>query len=214
MEVVGKTKFRGKDTILVRSQVTELGGFLGFIVKFLRIYKESNTFDSYIDPDTLTPVRYEVYRLNKDGSKKLNEHIYFDRKLNRIVSLEDDSAILINAPPDTQDIFSSFLSLIRRFNAERLFVGKRFYMNVYMYKKISRVETEVTDITPVNGMPVYTLRIEKLPDIFKYPASIVFDVADVGGGFKFPTTGKCTINVPVLKGITVDGELREIKRAS
>ena len=32
MEVLGNTKFRGGDVILVRAQVTELGGFLGFIV--------------------------------------------------------------------------------------------------------------------------------------------------------------------------------------
>ncbi len=75
MEVLNTTKFHDKETILVRSQVNEIGGFLGFIVKFLRIYKESNTFDSYIETKTFMPIRYEVYKLNKDGSKKVNDHV-------------------------------------------------------------------------------------------------------------------------------------------
>lgn len=210
MEALDKVKFKGKDTILVRSHVTRVGGLLGFIVRFLRIYKESNTFDSYIDLDTLMPVRYEVYRLNKDGSKRLNEDIYFDRKLNRIVSLEDDSIVINNAPPDAQDAFSTFLSLLRRFNTEKLFVGKKFYINLYAYKKVSKVEVEVTALKVVNDKPVYTLEIKELPDIFKHPASITFEVADNGNGFNLPTKGRCTIDVPALPDINIDGELKQL----
>jgi hypothetical protein len=213
MEVLGKTEFRGRDVILVRSQVTELGGFLGFIVKFLRIYKESNTFDSYIDPDTLMTVRYEAYKLNDNGSKKLTEHVYFDRKLSRVVSLEDNKTIMSNVAPDIQDAFSVSLALLYRFNTEKLFVGKRFELNLYGYREAFKVDLEVTRLTMTDGTSVYTLEIEELPAVFKHPASVSFEVTDIGGGLKFPTRGKCTIDVPVLPNITVKGELKEIKRA-
>jgi len=207
MEVIGNTKFRGRDVILVRSQVTELGGFLGFIVKFLRIYKESNTFDSYIDADTLMTVRYEVYKLSDDGSRKPTEHIYFDRELNRVVSLEDNRTVISDVAPDIQDVFSIFLDLLCRFNTEKLFVGKKFLLNIYGYEEAFKVKVEVTHLTMTNGTPVYTLEIKKLPAVFKYPASVSFEVTDVGEGFKLPTRGQCTINVPLLPDITVKGGL-------
>lgn len=214
MEILGNTKFRGRDVILVRSQVTELGGFLGFIMKFLRIYKGANTFDSYIDADTFMAVRYEVYKLNNDGSKKLTEHIYFDRELNRVVSLEDNKTIISNVAPDIQDALSIFLDVLYRVNTEKLFVGKKFELNLYAYKEAFKVEVEVTRLTMTNGTAVYTLEIKELPAVFKYPASISFEVTDVGDGFKFSTRGRCTIDVPVLPNITIKGELKEIRRAS
>ena len=211
MEILGNTEFRGEDVVLVRSQVTELGGFLGFIVRFLRIYKESNTFDSYIESDTFMTIRYEVYNLNDDGSKKLSEHIYFDRERNRVVSLTDNKTIISNAALDIQDAFSIFLDLIHKFNTEELFVGKRFKVNLYAYKKSYKVEIEVTHLALVNGTAVYTLEIKELPAVFKYPTAISFEVTDVRDGLKLPTRGKCTIHVPVLPDIAIEGELKEIR---
>ena len=214
MEVLENTKFRGKDVILVRSQMIKLGGLLGFIVKFLRVYRGSNTFDSYIDPDTFMPVRYEIYKLNKDGSKKLNEHVYFDRELNRVVSLEDSKTIVSNVAPDVQDTFSAFLDLICRFNTEKLFVGKKFSVDIYGYEEAFEVEMEVTHWKLRNGIAVYTLEIDQLPAVFKHPASVSFEVTDVGGGFRLPTKGKCTIDVPVLTSVTVKGDLTEVRRGN
>jgi len=210
MEILENTKFRGRDVILVRSQVTELGGFLGFIVRFLRIYKESNTFDSYIDADTFMTVRYEVYKLNDDGSRKLTEHIYFDRKSNRVMSLEDNKTIINNAAPDIQDVFSIFLDILHKLNTERLFVGMKFAFNLYGYKEAFEVEIEVTRLTMAGGRPVYTLEIKELPAVFKHPASVSFEVTDVGEGFNLPTRGQCTIDIPFLPDITVKGGLREV----
>ncbi|MGQ9608823.1 MAG: DUF3108 domain-containing protein [bacterium] len=204
------TRFRDKETILIRSQVSEVGGFLGFIVKFLRIYKESNTFDSYVDLNTLMSTRYEVYKLKKDGSKKVNEHVYFDRKLNKIISLENNETIINHANPDVQDIFSIFLYLLNKFKNETLFVGKKINVNLYAYKKISNVDIEVINQQKINGKNVYTLKIKELPEIFKYPASIIFEVAEDVAGNKFPTKGKCIIDVPVLGNIEIDGELTRL----
>lgn len=212
MEVLENTKFRGEDVILLRSRRTRLGGLLGFIVKFLRAYKGSNTFDSYIDPDTFMAVRYENYELSKDGSKKVNEQIYFDRELNRVVSLEDNKTIVSNVAPDIQDIFSAFLALIYRLNTEELFVGKEFSVNIYGHEEAYEVEIEVTHWKLRNGTAVYTLEIEELPAIFKHPASVSFEVTDVRDGFSLPTRGKCTIDVPVLTSITIKGNLREARR--
>lgn len=207
MEVLNTTRFRDKEIILVRSQVSEVGGFLGFIVKFLRIYKESNTFDSYIDLNTLMSTRYEVYKLNKDGTKKVNEHVYFDRKSNRIISLEDNKVIINNADPDVQDTFSIFLSLLDKLKSEPLFVGKKISVNLYAYKKITNVDIKVINKRIVSGKDVYILEIKELPNIFKYPTAIVFEVTEDEKGNKFPTKGKCIIDVPVIGNIEIDGEL-------
>ena len=214
MEVLDNTKFRGEDVILVRAQVTKLGGFLGFIVRFLRIYKESNTFDSYIDPDTFMVVRYETYKLDDDGSKKVTEHVYFDRELNRVMSFGNSKTLIDNVAPDIQDTFSFFMNFLYRLNIEDLFVGKRFEANIYAYKEAFKIEMEVTHLTLIDGATTYTLEVEELPEVFKYPASIRFAVTDVDGGLKLPTGGKCTIKVPVLPDITIDGEVREMRRAS
>lgn len=207
MEVLNTTKFRDKETILVRSQVSEVGGFLGFIVKFIRIYKESNTFDSYIDTNTLMSIRYEVYKLDKNGTKKVNEHVYFDRKSNKIISLEDNKVIINNADHDVQDTFSIFLSLLNKLKNESLFVGKKISVNLYAYKKISKVDIKVISKRIVSGKDVYTLEIKEIPEIFKYPTSIEFEVAEDEKGNKFPTKGKCIIDVPVIGNIEIDGEL-------
>jgi hypothetical protein len=212
IEILGNTKFRGRDVILVRSQVTELGGFLGFIVKFLRVYRESNTFDSYINADTFMTVRYEIYKLNDDGSKKPTEHIYFDRELNRVVSLEDSKTIISNVAPDIQDASSILLDILYRLNTERLFVGKKLVSNLYSYREAFKVEVEVTGLTMADGTTIYTLEIKDLPAVFKHPASLSFEVADVGEGFRLPTRGWCTIDVPVLPNVTIEGGLKEIKR--
>jgi hypothetical protein len=214
MEVLENTKFRGKDVILVRSQMTKLGGLLGFIVKFLRVYRGSNTFDSYIDPDTFMTVKYENYKLNKDGVKKLNEHIYFDRELNRVVSLQHNKTMVSDVAPDIQDTFSAFLQLICRFNTEELFVGKKFSVDIYGYEEAFEVEIEVTHWKLRNGKAVYTLEIERLPAVFKHPAFVSFEVTDVEDGFRLPTRGKCTIDVPVLTSVTVKGDLRQVRPGS
>ena len=198
-----------ENAILVRSQVTELGGLLGFLARFLRMYKKSNTFDSYIDSVEFTTVRYEIYRLKKDGSKETAEHIYFDREQKRIVSLKNNKTIVKNVPPDIQDAFSAFLELIRRFNNEKLFPGKVFQVNLYGYEKAFRVKVEVLHQALRDGKTVYTLEIADLPEVFKYPASITFEVTDIGNGFQFPTRGECTIRVPLFPDITVKGELRK-----
>ena len=198
-----------ENAILVRSQVTELGGLLGFLARFLRMYKKSNTFDSYIDSVEFTTVRYEIYRLKKDGSKETAEHIYFDREQKRIVSLKNNKTIVKNVPPDIQDAFSAFLELIRRFNNEKLFPGKVFQVNLYGYEKAFRVKVEVLHQALRDGKTVYTLEIADLPEVFKYPASITFEVTDIGNGFQFPTRGECTIKIRLFPDITLRGELRE-----
>lgn len=207
MEVLNKARFRDKEAILVRSQVSEVGGFLGFIVQFLRIYKESNTFDSYIDPITLLPIRYEVYKLNKNGTRKVNEHVFFDRKANKIISLEDNGVIINHADRDVQDTFSIFLHLLNRFKSETLFVGKKISVHLYAYKKVSQVDIKVINQQIVNGRNVYTLEIKELPEIFKYPTTVVFEVAEDTMGYKLPTKGKCIIDIPVLGNIEINGEL-------
>jgi len=213
MEVLENTKSSGKDAILVRSHVTKLGGFLGFIVKFLRMYKKSNTFDSYIDPETFMAMRYEVYQLNDDGSVELTEHIYFDRELNKVVSLVDNETIISDTSSDIQDAFSVFLNLLCRVNTEELSVGKEFELNLYAYRKAFKVEIDVTRLLLTGSRTIYTLEIEELPAMFKYPASLSFEVTDVEG-LKLPIAGKCIIHVPVLPDITIDGEFTEIKCAS
>lgn len=197
------------NVILVRSRVTELGGLLGFIAKFLRMYKESNTFDSYIDSVEFLTARYEIYKLNKDGSKDTAEHIYFDRERKRIVSLTDSKTIVKNVPPDIQDAFSAFLELIRRFNDEELFPGKVFEVNLYGYEKAFKVKVEVVHQVLRDGKTFYTLEIADLPEVFKYPASLTFEVTDIGNGFQFPTRGECTIRIRLFPDITLKGELRE-----
>ncbi len=196
------------NVILVRSQVTELGGLLGFIAKFLRMYKESNTFDSHIDSVEFTTVEYEIYRLKKDGSKDTAEHIYFDREQRRIVSLKDNKTIVKDVPPDIQDSFAAFLELICRFNDEELFPGKVFEINLYGYEKAFKVKVEVLHQALRGGKTVYTLEIAELPEVFKYPASITFEVTDIGNGFRFPTRGECNIRVRFFPDITLKGELR------
>lgn len=198
-----------ENVVLVRSQVTELGGLLGFIAKFLRMYRKSNTFDSYIDSVKFTTVEYEIYRLKEDGSKETAEHIYFDRERKRIVSLTDNKTIVKNVPPDIQDAFSAFLELIRRFNTEKLFPGKVFEVNLYGYEKAFKVKVEVVHQVSRDGKTVYTLEIADLPEVFKYPASITFEVTDIGNGFQFPTRGECTIRFRLFPDITLKGELRK-----
>ena len=210
MEILDNTQIDGGDLILVRSQVTKMGGLMGFIVRFLRIYKKSNTFDTYIDPDTHMTARYEVYKLNDDGLKKINESVYFAREHSRIVSLEDNKPIIKNTPPDIQDAFSIFLGLIHRINTEELFVGKVFRSNLYSYRKSSKLEIVVTDLVRINGAIVYTLKIERLPDIFKYPTTISFRITDIGEGFMFPIDGTCTIQLPILPDVKISGELKKV----
>jgi hypothetical protein len=205
MDIMGNAE----NAILVRSQVTELGGLLGFLARFLRMYKKSNIFDSYIDSVEFTTVRYEIYRLKKDGSKETAEHIYFDREQKRIVSLKNNKTIVKNVPPDIQDAFSAFLELICRFNDEELFPGKVFEVNLYGYEKFFKVKVEVIHQALRDGKTVYTLEIADLPEVFKYPASITFEVTDIGNGFQFPTRGECTIKIRLFPDITLRGELRE-----
>jgi hypothetical protein len=205
IEVIRYDKTKGQDVVLVRSQTEEVSGLLGFLIKFLRVYKGSNTFDSYIDPKTGLPVRYEVYKLEKDGTKKHNEHVYFDRKTKRVASYDDNSTILSNVQPDIQDTFSGFLNIIRMLNNEDIYVGKNFSLNLYIYREYSKLNVRVISQKVVNGYNVYTLKIDRLPDVFKYPASLTFDVAEKEG-LKFPTKGICTIGIPI-KDINVDGDL-------
>lgn len=211
MEVIGKENVRGQDTVIVRSHVTEVKGFLSFIIKFLRMYRESNTFDSYIDPVSALPVRYEVYKIMPDGSKKPTENVYFDRKNRRVASFDDDSTIVSNTPPDIQDTFSSFLALIQRFNSEDLFVGKCITLNLYVYREFSRVNVRVVGQKIVDGHKVYMMKIDRLPPIFKYPASISFEVVELGD-IKFPFRGQCTIELPNFRDIVIDGELSILSR--
>jgi hypothetical protein len=211
MEILESTSFRGEDVILVRSRVTKMGGLMGFIVKLLRIYKESNTFDSYISPHTFLAVRYEVYKLGDKGNKKLTEHVFFNREKRNILSLQNNEIIVSNVAPDTQDAFSIFLSILYKLNSETPFVGKSFEVNLYAYKKTHKVKIIVTNLILVDKDPVYTLEIKDLPAIFKYPASVEIKVTDIGGRFLFPVYGKCIIHVPVLPDITVEGRLSKVK---
>ena len=211
MEVIGKENVRGQDTVIVRSHVTEVKGFLSFIIKFLRMYRESNTFDSYINPTSALPVRYEVYKIMQDGSKKPTENVYFDRKNKRVASFDDDSTIVSNTPPDIQDTFSSFLMLINKFNNEDLYVDKCTTLNLYVYWESSKINVRVVGQKVVDGHKVYMMKIDRLPPIFKYPASISFEVVELGD-IKFPVRGQCIIELPNFKDIVIDGELSILSR--
>ena len=205
MEVIKHEKVKGQDVVLVRSHSEEVSGLLGFFIKLLRIYKESNTFDSYIDPKTGLPVRYEVYKIGKDGTKKPNEHVYFDRETKRVASYDDDGTILSNVQPDIQDTFSGFLNLIRMFNVEKLYVGKNLYLNLYIYRESNKLNMRVISQKVVDDHVVYTLKIDRIPDVFKYTASVTFDVVEKEK-LRLPTRGICTIDIPV-RDINMDGEL-------
>lgn len=211
VEVIGNSKVGDQDVILVRSQTVEVGGFLGFIVKFMRIYKESNTFDSYIDPETRLPVRYEVYKLNKDGSKKTTENVLFDRKNQKVISYNDKSTILSNTPPNIQDTFTGLLNLVYSINVDGIYLGKSYDLDFFIYQELTHVKIKVASQKMVNGQKTYTLEISKLPDIFKYPASLKFDVVDAQQGLDLPTTGECVIDVPVLSDVTLKGDLTKVK---
>jgi len=211
MEILGHTQFRGNDAILVRYQVTRMGGLMGFLVKFLRIYKESNTFDSYLDPDTLMAVRYEVYKLRKDNTKKPTEHVHFDRENKKIVSLYDDEIIIDSAAPEVQDAFALFLSLLYNINIEEPFVGQTFEVDLYAYRKANKIEVRVSDISVVNDRDVYILKIDELPDVFKHPTKVSFKVIDTGNGLKLPVSGECEIIVPFFPDITLKGTLEKVK---
>jgi hypothetical protein len=213
MEVLENTELNGKDVIFAKSKVTKLGGFLGFIARFLRVYKESNNFDSYIDPNIHMSVQYDVYNLKDDGSRKTTERVHFDRERNKVLSLESNKTLIANPPPDIQDVFSLFLSLLTKLNSEEIYVGRKFEENLYAYGKVARIEAEVTHFALVDGKPVYIMEIEKLPAVFKYPASVRLKVTDVGDGFMFVTEGKCTIHIPVMPDITVNVEVEVLKRA-
>lgn len=213
MEIMGNAELSRDNTILLRSQVEELSGLVGFLIKFLRIYRESNTFDSYIDLGTLMTNRYEVYNLRKDGSKKITEYVKFDRKRGRIVSLEDNRIIASDIPPDTQDAFSLFLNFLSKINTEQLYVGTKFGSNLYARREITKIEVETTRLSHINGRAIYTVEIKELPSVFKYPASVSAKVSDIGDGFQYVTEGSCTIHIPVLPDITINAEVRRIKRA-
>lgn len=214
MEVMENTELDGKDVILVRVRVDKMGGLLGLLVKLLRSYKGSNTFDSYIDPDTLMTVRYDMYKLKDDGSKKINQQLYFDREQDSVISLKDNETVVSDAPPDVQDMFSVFLNLLSRFNTEDIFVGKKFNVNLYSYKKIANVEVEVTSFSLVNGKTTYILEIKELLAVFKSPASVVLRVTDVGHGFMSVVAGECTIHLTALPDVTLDFEVEMLKRGS
>lgn len=206
MEIIGKKNVNGKDTVIVRSQVSEIGGFLSFIIKLLRIYRESNTFDSYIDPVSALPVRYDVYKVMKNGTKKFTECVYFDRKQRQVVSLDDNSTVISNTAPDIQDTYSFFLALIQKLNNENMSIGKCITSNVYIYRESCKINIRVAGQKVVDGRKVYILKIDRLPPVFKYPASMSFEVVEFGD-MRIPVKGECTIEVPHFKNITIDGEL-------
>ena len=212
MEVMENTELDGEDVILVRARVIKMGGLLGLLVKLLRSYKGSNTFDSYIDPDTLMTVRYDMYKLKDDGSKKINDQLCFDREQNSVISLKDNETVINDAPPDLQEIFSIFLSLLSRFNTEDIFVGKKFNVSLNSYKKVAKIEIEVTSFSLVNGKPTYILEIKELLAVFKSPASVVLRITDVGGGFMSVIEGECTIHLTALPNITLNFEVELLKR--
>jgi hypothetical protein len=207
MKVLEKSQFNEKDVILIRSEITELGGLMGFIVKFLRIYKGSNTFDTYIDLHNLKTVRYENYKLKKDNTREINEHIYFDRKRNTIVSLMENKVILRDVSSDIQDVFSAFLNFVYRFNTEELYVGKKLKANLYGYEEAYTVEIDVVKLENRDNKTVYIMEIKELPSVFKYPASIIFEVVDIGGEFWFPVRGECEIHIRFFPDVTIKAEL-------
>jgi hypothetical protein len=211
MEIIGKTHIDGREVLLIRSRSIDVAGILGFVAKFLRVYKHSNTFDTYIDLETLLPVRYEVYKLEKNGSKKMTEHVLFDRKLNRIISYDDKSTILNNVPSNIYDTFSGFLGLIHRFNKEDIFIGRRYDFDIYMYREVGHISAIVTGQKVIDGKKTYVIEINKLPDIFKYPASVKFEIANYNEKLILPTKGECIIDIPVFSDVTLKGELHKIK---
>lgn len=210
MEILENTRFYDEDVILVRSRITKMGGLMGFIIKFLRIYKESNTFDSYLNSNTLTTSRYEVYRINDDGSKKITEHFYFHRSDKRVISLQDNKTVTNNVPPDAQDAFANFLSILRMINTEELFVGKDFEIKLYSYRKVHKFNIQVTDIMLVDKTKLYTLMAKDLPPVFKYPASMEIKVSNIDEEFLFPVYGKCTIHIPLLPDVSIEARLARI----
>ncbi len=211
IEIIEKTKVNDREVLLVRSQSTEVGGVFGLVARLLRVYKESNTFDTYIDSETLLPLKHEIYKLEKDGSKKIAERVLFDRKLNRATSYEDKSTITSNVPTEIYDTFSLFLKIIHRLNTEDIFIGKQYDMDTYMYRRTEHIRAKIVSQKMVNGQKVYTLEISKLPDIFKYPASLRFEVTTWKDGLILPARGECNIDVPILSDITFKGDLIRIK---
>ncbi len=210
MEILENRELNGESFIFIKSRITKLGGLLGFMAKFLRVYKESNAFESYIDPETCMTAQYEVYRLRSNGSKKITEHVRFDREQNRVVSLVDNEILINDAPPDVQDVFSIFLSLLYKFNTEGLPVGKKFKASFYAHKKISRIEITVTQLSLVNGKMVYNLEIPEIPEVFVHPASIRLKVTDVGGGFMSVIGGSCTVHIPFFPDVTVNARIENV----
>ena len=154
--------------------------------------------------------RYEVYRLNDDGTKRLTEHVYFDRESKKAISIQDNEVIASNIPLDTQDTSAIFLGLLGKMNTEKLFVGKIFEINLYAHREIHKFNMEVTDFMTIDRTNIYTLVIKELPGIFKYPASVEIKVTNVDGGFLFPVYGKCVIHIPILPDVTVEARLSRI----
>lgn len=207
MNVLGKTVRNGKELILVRSKVNEISGFVGFIIKLLRIYKESNTFDTYLDPKTLLPVFYEVYKVDKNDYKQINESVEFDRQMGVVRSFDQEDEFVLRAKPNTVDAFSGFLQLIARFTNEELCVGKRITISLYAYRTISDLHVDVINHRTMGFYDIYDMEIKKLPIVFKYPASIRFEVKRHNNGLALPTRGNCTIMVPHFMDVVINGQL-------
>ncbi|MBD3184174.1 hypothetical protein GF312_17955 [Candidatus Poribacteria bacterium] len=209
MEVSEKTTLNDKDAILIRSKVTKFGGLMGFIARFLRTYKGSDTFDSYIDAKTKRTMRYQVYKSNDDGTKDVKEHVYFNRKENKVISLKDDKVIIKNAKPDLQELFGSFLELICKMNEKGLALGQRFYVNLYEHERASQIEIKVKDYMIINGIPSYIVFIDDIPNMFKYPAQLEAQIIKNSKGFWIPVRGKCIIKIRFFPDVTVKGRLSQ-----
>lgn len=196
----------GRNIILVRGEVNRPGGILGFIMSFLKLYKGADTFDSYIDVETHLPVQCTKYKEQRDGQKKVTEHIHYDRAQQSIKSLVDGN-VLNNVPYDIQDGVSVLVDFLHRTNTQKMAKGKTLAANMNVGMKLGEVVVEVTDVEVVKDGVIYTLTSKKLPDVLKYPTVLSVQLLD-DGKKKLPISGVGTIKIPILGKIRIKGTLK------
>ncbi|MEA3431499.1 MAG: DUF3108 domain-containing protein [candidate division WOR-3 bacterium] len=206
MQAIEEMELDGRKVILVRGKVDRPGGILGFIVSFLKLYKGADTFDSYIDVETHLPVQCIEYKKQRDGSKKVTEHIHYDRAQQSIESLVDGK-VLNNIHYDIQDGVSVLVDFLHRANTQEMAIGKTLTANMNAGMEIDEVVVKVTDVEKTQDGVIYTFTSQKLPNVLKYPTVLSVQLLD-DGKKKLPISGVGTIEIPILRKIRIKGTLK------
>ncbi len=211
LQAVKETEVNGKNVILVRGKVDKLGGILGFIISLLKVYKGAETSDSYIDIETHLPVQCIEYKQQKDGTKKITEHIYYDRE-KQSIKLLVDGKVLKNVPYDIQDLVSVLVDFLYKVNTQKMAVGKILVANMLTADKnagmkVGEVVVEVTKMEVVEEGVIYTVTSKKLPDVLKYPTILSVRLLDNGKNL-IPVSGIGIIKIPVLGKIKIKMALK------